>query len=482
MERDMILNKKIKVVQIFFVLLLFLSPLPLYAKMVTQLMPTLTISEEYTDNFFQTDIDKFEEYTTIVSLGFSLGFLEKKHKIYLNYNPEYRDYRYINDYDGLDHILSLDGNSTPSKKTNLFYGALYEKREANRYGQSNESNVYANGNYQASKHTELHFLQKYARIFDEQERTGSYSEYDQNNTSAGFVYDFGKNDSVGLDYEYSFRKYDIDNIDDHTKHKPRAFINYWFSPQWGLDSQLYYSNIDYDQVLGADKTTYSGDVRLLKKFTRHFGFYVKYRETYTDEKYLGIHQTYFPSMGIDWQPTDDSGITLGVGMLFHDWKDRLVVADYDDSEPFVEFDAYKIFNFSKRGSFSLTGLSGYDEADEEAASLGFRIYYRAGCVLTYQLAKKLSTDITASYSSNEYNEPIVDRTDNEYNFRAGLSWSPLKWLLLSARYEFTDFDSTSRGDYRENKGVLLVSFIPETPIRLDAPATRKVLEDKIFSY
>ncbi|MCP4671249.1 MAG: outer membrane beta-barrel protein [Desulfobacula sp.] len=468
----------------FVILLIFLfNPFTLEAKFITQLVPTLSITEEYTDNYFKTENDKFEEYTTTYGLGFSLGFLEKKHKIYLNYNPEYKDFKYLDDYDGLDHIISLDGNSTPSKYSNISYGLLFEDLNAERYGQSSESSTYANGDVQATKNTGLHFSQKYARIFDEQERTGFYREYDQNNTSAGVVYDFGKNDAFGFDYEYSFRDYTTANIDSHTKHQPSAFINYWFKPQLGLDSNFYYSNIDYDAVLGADKKTYSGDVRLLKKFTKYLGSYVKYRQTYTDEKYLGTYQTYFPSIGIDWQPTDDSGIILGVGLLFHNWEDRLVQTDYDDTEPFVEFDMYKVFDFSKRGSFSITGSSGYDETDDEAASLGFRIYYRAGCVYTYQLTRRVSTDITTSYSSNIYKEPIEDRTDNEFNFRAGLSWSPLRWLRLSASYIFTDFDSTSsRQDYRENKGLLSVSFIPVTPIRFDAPATRKALEEKIFNY
>lgn len=476
-------RKKILPAFSVFLLILLFNPFVLQAKMVTQLVPTLSITEEYTDNYFKTDSDKFDEYTTTYGLGFSLGFLEKNHSIYLAYNPEYKDYKYLDEYDGLDHILSLDGNSTPTKHSSLSYGALYQNLTANRVGQSNESNIYFNGDLQESKHTKLHFAEKYARIFDQQERTGLYREYDQNNTSAGVVYDFGKKDAFGFDYEYSFREYDNTDIDSYTKHKPSAFITYWLAPQWGLDSNLYYSKIDYDDFQGADKTTYSGDLRLLKKFTRHFGAYVKYRQTYTDENYVGTHLTYFPSIGIDWQPTDDSGITLGVGTLFHNWGGPAGRKEYDDKQPFVEFDMYKVFDFSRRGSFSITGASGYDEVDEEAASLGFRIYYRAGCVFTYQLAKKVSTDITGSYSSTEYTDPILDRTDNQFNFRAGLSWSPLRWLRLSASYIFTDFDTNSlRGDYRENRGLLSVSFIPVAPIRVDAAATRQALEEQIFNY
>jgi hypothetical protein len=98
--------------------------------------------------------------------------------------------------------------------------------------------------------------------------------------------------------------------------------------------------------------------------------------------------------------------------------------------------------------------------------------------------RRLSTNITAAYQVDEYKQPIEDRTDNRFNFRAGLSWSPLKWLRLSATYEFIDFstDAALRDHYQENKGYLSISFIPKTPIRFDRPASRKKLEEQLFNY
>ena len=81
METDMIFRnekKKIRLIFTIFFLIALLNPAILYAKMVTQLVPTFTITEEYTDNYFRTQNDKFDEYTTTIGLGFSLGFLEKK--------------------------------------------------------------------------------------------------------------------------------------------------------------------------------------------------------------------------------------------------------------------------------------------------------------------------------------------------------------------------------------------------------------------
>ncbi|MDA8134494.1 MAG: hypothetical protein M0T82_07710, partial [Desulfobacteraceae bacterium] len=72
-------------VVISILLVLFLSPSVAFSKMVTQIVPSLTISEEYSDNYLKTAANKQEEYITSYGLGFTLGFLDKKSEIYLAY-------------------------------------------------------------------------------------------------------------------------------------------------------------------------------------------------------------------------------------------------------------------------------------------------------------------------------------------------------------------------------------------------------------
>ena len=67
------------------------------ARMVTQIVPTLTVTEEYTDNYFQTGTNPFEEWTTSYELGFSLGFLTRRSKLDLGYNPESIDYNHLDE-------------------------------------------------------------------------------------------------------------------------------------------------------------------------------------------------------------------------------------------------------------------------------------------------------------------------------------------------------------------------------------------------
>jgi hypothetical protein len=476
-------------VVISVLLVLFFSPSVAFSKMVTQIIPTLTISEEYSDNYLKTTTNKQEEYITSYELGFSIGFLEKNNEIYLSYNPVYKDYKNL-DRDGLLHNASLDGKFNPTQFTDINTHIAYTSNTDNNAGESWQNIASVFGNTRIFKNTVLDYSESYSRSFDQQERTGAYREHDTNRTSAGLTHQFGENDRIGAKFLYSFDKSDTADADENKKYKPSLFATYWLTPLNGLDSNLAYENTEFD-TSSNDIQTYSGHLRYLRKFSKHFDGYLKYRHSHS-ERDTGDHDIYHPSIGFDWQVTKDSGISLGIGAMFHEWEN----ANKDSTEPFLDMDAYKIFNFSRRGSLAITGSSGYSEAGEssetattgtatEAASLGFRTYYQAGAQLNYQLLKQLSSNVFSSYQLNDYQEAAVDRKDNRLTMGGGLSWLPLRWLQFKLTYTYTDFDTDAaaqRGDYTENRAFLSVSFIPKQPVRMDFTPSRQAFETEIFNY
>ena len=478
-------------------LVLFLPHSIAFSKMVTQIIPTLTISEEYSDNYLKTATNKQEEFITSYGLGFTVGFLEKKTEIYLAYNPVYKDYKNL-DRDGLLHNASLDGKFNPTQFTDINTRLAYTSNNDKNTGESWQNIASVFGNTRVSKNTTLDYSESYSRNFDQQERTGTYREHDVNRTSAGITHQFGENDRVGAKFLYSFDKSDTPDADEHKKYKPSVFATYWLTPLNGLDSNLAYENTEFD-TSSNDIQTYSGHLRYLRRFSKHFDGYLKYRHSHS-ERDTGDHDIYHPSIGFDWQVTKDSGVSLGIGALFHEWDNT----NKDSTDPFLDMDAYKIFNFSRRGSLSVTASSGYSEtggsSDEsiantgasgtslpgtEAASLGFRTYYQAGTQLNYQLQKQLSSNVFTSYRLNDYQEAGVDRKDNTKTIGCGLTWLPLRWLQFKLTYSYTDFDTdaaSQRGDYAENRAFLSVSVIPEQPIRLKESSTRQSFENEIFNY
>ncbi|CCK80494.1 outer membrane beta-barrel protein [Desulfobacula toluolica] len=469
-------GQKIITISISALFILFFSYSASFSRTVIQLIPTLTITEEYSDNYFQTEDNKQEEYITSYGLGFSAGFLHENTKLYFGYNPEYRDYKNLDDRDGVEHYLSLDGDFNLSKYTNIITRLAYTTKDDRESGETWENTASIYGDSQITKNVNVNFLQFYSKSFDQQLRTGTYNEHKVNRTTAGIINQFGKKDRMGLDFSYDFDDYKNSDADEYTRYSPSGFITYWFAPLNGFDSNFAYENTDFDNSSN-DLETYTGHIRYLRKFSKQFDGYLKYRHSYSQRE-SGDHHIYHPSVGFDWETSKNSRISLGIGVLFSQWDNE----NDDSTDPFLDMDAYKTFNFSRKGSLTITGSSGYSEAGDEAASLGYTIYYKAGCRLNYQLQKRLSSNLFASYQRDEFTEADVDRTDNRINLGGGLSWFFLKWLRFNLSYYYTDFDTDAdqRGDYTENKAIFSVSFIPSQPVRLKSTPSRESLEYEIY--
>ncbi len=424
---------------LFFLMCMSVSPA--FSNVITQFTPSLSITEEYTDNYNQTQNNKEDDFSTSYGAGFSFGIIDQKASLFLNYNPAYTDFVDHNEDDSWSHNISLEGQ------------------------------------IQASKNTSFTFSESFVRDLSRTVTTNSLEKHDTNTTSAGVLYEFGPRDSVGMDYTYSFDTYDNPSADEYSSHNPAAFFSYWFTPQYGIDLNASYEKTEYD-ISTDEPETWSGDIRLLKSMTRHFDTYVSYAHTYTDQD-SGDHTIYNPSVGFDWRPTDDSGVSMGIGVLFQEW-DNL---NSDSSQDlFLEFDAYKTFDFSRRGTLSVTGSSGYTPTSEDAASLGFEIYYEAGLLLSYRITRNLTAESSGSYQISQYDEPGINRQDNTLELGAGLVWSPLRWLTVNLSYSFTDFstDADTREDYQENVGMLTISMTPSRPVRMQSANPRAALENRLF--
>jgi hypothetical protein len=425
---------------IIFLLTLFLVS-PAFSKVITQFVPSVSITEEYTDNYNQTQNNKDDEFSTIYGVGLSFGVVGKNASMFLNYNPEYTDYADYDENDSWGHDISLEGQ------------------------------------IQASEHTSITLSESFVRDLTRSVRTNNWEEHDTNDISAGVVYQFGARNFVGMAHTYSFDIYDTPNADEYKSHNPSASFSYWFTPQFGLDLNVSYEKTKFD-ISTDEPETWSGDIRLLKSITRHFNAYVSYAHTDTSQE-SGDHTTYNPSIGFDWQPVEDSGISMGIGVLFQEWDNQ---NSSDSQDLFLEFDAYKTFNFSRKGTLSITGSSGYTETSNEAASLGFDIYYELGFLLSYRLTRRLTAEFDGSYAIDQYDDPLVDREDNTFSIGAGLVWSPLQWLTLNLSWAFTDFntDSGTREDYQENVGFFTITMTPSAPVRFQQSTPRATLENRLF--
>jgi hypothetical protein len=448
------------------------------ARMVAQLTPTLTVTQEYNDNYFQTDQDPFEEWITSYGLGFSLGFLTQKTNIFLEYEPEYRNFKNLNDRDGLEHNASFSGDFRLTQHTEAKADIVYDGGDSNKDGESWEHSAGASIDSQLSRTVNTSLSYDYANTFSQQTRTGEYKEYETNTAYASIRKAFSAQSTTGVNFTYKSKDYKTTNADAYDSYAPKGFIKYWMTPLDGMEVNLEYENKDFSTSAGNDYSTIAGDVRYIRKFNRHFDGYIKYRH-YLSDRTDGDHRIFHPSVGVDWDITEDSGISLGIGVLFQQWDNE----NSDSQDPFIDLNAYKIFNFSPKGTLSFTAKSKYEESDEDSASLGYNITYELGAKLNYELTRHISSSLYGSYKLQDFQEDTVDRIDNRATLGGGLTWHPLKWLQFSANASHTSFnsDDDSREDYKENKITFFVRLIPETPIRADKVMSRKLLEKELFS-
>lgn len=469
----MVLFKKIICILIILLVCTGLS----HARVITQIIPTLTITEEYNDNYFQDDKDSFEEYITTYELGFTMGFLDRKSQIFIEYNPEYKDYKNQDDRDSLDQNASLSAAFQPTKFTDIDMDLSYDGHDGNNEGDSWQHSAVLSIQTQLTDTLNVFMSQDYSKSYDQQVRTGDYREHQTNTTQIGMAKKFGAKNSLGFDLTYEFDKYDNDDADEYTRYEPSAYLKYWFTRRDGLETNFSYVNKEFDTESGNDYSTFSGDIRYIRKFSRHLDGYIKYRH-YLSDREDGDHTIYHPSVGIDWDITEDSGVSVGIGILFHDWDND----NKDSQDPFIDLNAYKVFNFNPRGSLAITGSSKYEESSEDASALGYSISYEAGFSLDYQFTRRLSSNLFGSYAIQDFKEDRVDRRDNTAEIGGGLTWSPLKWLQLSVDASHKRFNSNDnqRDDYKENEITFFVRLTPEKPIRPDKIASKKSLEEKLF--
>lgn len=401
--------------------------------------PGFSVSEEYTDNYFQSE-NKTEEFNTRWQADFLLESLTKKSVASISYSPSYVDYRTYDENDSLEHQLDI------------------------------------NGLYNFTRFTDVNFSQNFSKRISRQIRTGDIRKQTSAFLSAGIDNRHAKLSSRGAEVFLSIDDYQGNNVDDNKTFGSSAYLYHWFNVTYGYEAGLYSEVVDFEDSPD-NRITYSGRIKLIKKLTKHFQVYTAYNQSFSHEG-DSDHIVYNPFAGFDWSTGKTSNVSLGIGFLYNHYKNR-----ENSMDMFVNADIFKMFDFSRRGTFSLSARSGYEQTDPQAESLGFNIYYRGGFIYTYRLMKRADFNITSSLKHKHYDESELNRTDKTFDISTGLDWSLLRWLSLGVDCTYTDFntDAVLRTDYEETKVFLSLRLSPSRSSRMITEQIREDTEQKIFN-
>jgi len=390
----------------------------------TTFTPGILFSEEYTDNHYRTNNDKEHECITIIAPSIKAQILEKTGGAEIFYKPSYVAYDKFDDNNILRQSAIFSGWAQIVKNFRLDVSDSFLRTEE----PDEEENIIIRRNREP---------------------------YYTNSASLNLTCQFGKSDSFKLGYLHSILENEDPDIEDNERHNPSIAITYWFIPrQLGLETNVSYTRGELE--MSDDFDNWTGNLKLIKRFTRHFEGFIQYTHTYMD--YQGDHKKYHiydPSIGIDYTVDQDTHLAFSVGYFYQDRE-----GSEDESGLSITGNLGKSWTF-KQGSINLTGSSGYDETYFGAENLGFDIFYQAQYNASYSFTRHLSGDITSSYRRDKYVNLDTERKDNTAKAAIGLTLQPLQWTFIRLNYTYQLVDSTlDENDYVENKGLIGITFQP----------------------
>lgn len=412
--------------------------------------PTLTLSEEHTDNLFLTPDNETDDFITHYGLDLSGRMLWRTAGLEIDYNPSYNTFVDNSDLDYWRHAASLLTWKEFTRNTRLELRDTYlqTNNPIDQSGAINPDNPLLGSAIEAD-------LNRRGR-----------NEYYTNAAELRLTHQFGVHDSFYLAHKYSILR-DIDTptgvaVNDNDINTTSAGIAYDFTPRWTMELDALYSNGTYKS--DNDREQYDGETRLLYNFDRNLSAFVAYRHTAlkykenTDEDF----QIYRPTIGIEKRFQDNARISIGVGYYIQDFETS------DDEDGFIATsEIYKRWDY-RVTYFDILATSGYDIDDYGVKDNGLRLYYSGRVEWGYRFTNRLSADIHGAYRYDKYPNAVPDLAHNTLLGGADIEWEILRWLSSKLTYEYKNLTSDLKTEeYTENRVILLFTMAPVSPYRMN---------------
>jgi uncharacterized protein (PEP-CTERM system associated) len=126
-----------------------------------------------------------------------------------------------------------------------------------------------------------------------------------------------------------------------------------------------------------------------------------------------------------------------------------------DDENGLTYSASLVKRF-ERGSLTIEGTGGWDEAYLEAERRGITRYWRVGTRLEYQFIEPLFGHMGGYYRQDR--RDMDNREWKRWEGTCGLRWEFLEWLSLSLDYTYGERDDTvDMDDYEVNRVMLMLT-------------------------
>jgi len=373
----------------------------------------------------------------ITAPGFTLEMLGQQTGMALDYDFGYTGYEEFTDNNSWRHDLTLTAWTQLTRNTRLELRNSFLYTEDPLGGRAFE--VTAEPEPEPPEDPEEVSAPEGEDITPTDATTVSSREpYWVNTADLQLTQNFGPESSWFAGFNYSMREDDSTDGEDSQIYTPRIGVTHWFGQFWGAELEGDYIYGEYDE--SPDVRNWNANLRLIRRFSRHFEAFFSYRHSVvdqrielpaqgespvddspeededsdedaepeeetpeegvdileTDRRTLEDYQTYNPEIGISYSISNDLSLSASAGFFYYD-------PDYTESYHDISghLDLTKTF---RRGNASIYGATGYNTGFDTRGGLGSSQYYEAGVAGNYQVTRYLTMNAFASYHRDDYPE------------------------------------------------------------------------------
>ena len=408
---------------LFFMTFFSLFPVISLAECTFELTPRISLSQVYDDNIYLDNTNEESDNLTTVSPGINMTISSLDRTLSLDYAPTLVFYHKEEKNDTVRHSGTLGLAQKLTEHLGFDLTDTYLKSE-----QPLEENEEVEG----------------AR--------NTRNTYQRNTGSASLRYQFGPEDTITFGYRHNLLDNEDPELVDGTIQNPFSSIAYWFNIGNGLELDYGFSKADFtrddDAEGGDDYTGHATGIRYIHRFTPHSRGSIGY--DFTNRSFEGFTEDYEVhegTVGLEHVFSPDLSLSIGGGYFIQQNEISNDVTGYS-------YDASLAKRF-ERGSFTIGGQGGWDEAYLEAERRGFTKYWSANTRLEYRLMERLNSYAGGSFRQDTDSE---NREWETWRGNCGLRLGFLRWFSLSLDYSYAERDDDiDTGDYRVNKVMLLLT-------------------------
>lgn len=404
----------------------------------TTFVPTVTVTEEYTNNVRLSSEDPESDLITSLSPGFTLNSAGRTRDFTLFYSPSLTHYALTDTDMAVRHTATATAVNRFSQRSRL--------ELTDSFTRTDDPMVEREAEYTRSDAP---------RPPEDITRRENREPYSSNFAALRYRYDFGTDDFFTAGFVNNILMNDDPTEEDSTMVEPSVGVNWWFTPRYGVETLAAYTRGDFS--LDTDSfNEYVLNTRLMRRFGGNLDVFVRY--IHTRMEFLGEEADYIVhdgTVGVDYNLSDATFFSLSTGYFVRD-------TDAEDPETgyVLRGDMARRFH---RGAVRLSGGTGYEQTFFGAENLGFTKYYEGSLAAEYQLMQRLTTNGRVTYTHNMYTD-AEDREDDLITLEAGLGYVIRPWLTSALRVAHRRLESDEAGEsFDENRVTLSFTFTPTAP-------------------